>query len=85
MISALGPDTPGEKFDEIIAGVAPTQNMYRCGAVRRGIEVYAGAVDGFDRFAGVEPEGFEEFKALPRQMLDLLRAFQEPADPEPGS
>ena len=79
MMNALGPDTPGEKFDEIIAGVVPSQDavidVERFGEA---VENYAGAVDVFDRFAGEEPEGFEEFKALPRQMLDLLRAFQEP-------
>ena len=79
MINALGPDTPGEKFDEIIAGVTPTQNVV-IDVERFGeeLENYAGAVDEFDRFAGEEPEGFEEFEALPRQMLDLLRTFQRP-------
>jgi hypothetical protein len=79
MISGLGPDTPGEKFDAIIAGVVPPQNavidVQRFGEE---LENYAGVVDVFDGFAGEEPEGFEEFKTLPRPMLDLLRAFQEP-------
>ena len=79
MMNALGPDTPGEKFDEIIAGVVPPQDavidVERFGEE---LENYAGAVDLFDRFAGGKPEGFEEFEPLPRQMLDLLRAFQEP-------
>jgi hypothetical protein len=79
MIEGLGPDTPGEKFDEIIAGVVPPQDavidVKRFGEA---LEEYAAAVDMFERFAGEKPEGFEEFSALPRQMLDLLRAFQGP-------
>jgi hypothetical protein len=76
MIMALGPDTPGEKFDEIIAGVVPPQDLV-IDAKRFGEEVekYAEAVDAFERFSGEKPEGFEAFKALPRQMLDVLRAF----------
>ena len=79
MINSLGPDTPGEKFDEIIAGVATAQILLSmCSDLARELENYAGAVDAFDRFAGVKPEGFEEFEALPRQMLDLLRTFPGP-------
>lgn len=79
MISALGPDTPGEKFDEIIAGVVPPQNavidVKRFGEA---FEEYAESVDVFERFAGDKPKGFEEFEASSRRMLDLLRKFQEP-------
>jgi G:T/U-mismatch repair DNA glycosylase len=85
MINALGPDTPGEKFDEIIAGVVPPQNavidVTRFGEA---LEKYAEAVDAFDRFAGEKPEEFGEFKALPRQMLDLLREFQGPLTQSQG-
>lgn len=78
-IQALGPNSPGAAFDEIIAGVVPPQNVVI--DVKRfseAVETYAAAVDELDRFAGEKPEGFEEFKSLPRQMLDLLRAFEEP-------
>lgn len=78
-IEALGPDSPGAAFDEIIAGVVPPQNVVidvtRFSAA---LEQYAEAVDVFERFSGAKPEGFEAFKALPRQMLDLLRAFHGP-------
>lgn len=79
MIKGLGPNSPGEAFDAIIAGVVPPQNavidVKRFGEA---LEKYAEAVDAFDRFAGEKPEGFEEVKPLPRQMLDLLRAFHGP-------
>lgn len=84
-IMALGPDTPGEKFDEIIAGVVPPQDavidVKRFGEA---LEKYAEAVGTFDRFAGEKPDGFEDFKALPRQMLDLLRGFHEPLTQSQG-
>lgn len=76
MITGLGPDTPGEKFDEIIAGVVPPKNVV-IDVTRFGeaLEQYAEAVDGFDRFSAEKPEGFGKFKALPRRFLDMLRTF----------
>lgn len=85
MIKGLGPNSPGEAFDAIIAGVVPPQNavidVKRFGEA---LEKYAEAVDAFDRFAGEKPEGFDEFKPLPRQMLDLLRAFKGPLTESQG-
>jgi hypothetical protein len=79
MIEDLGPDTPGEKFDEIIAGVVPPQNaVIDVKQFGEELEEYAEAVELFERFAGEKPEGFAEFSAFPRQMLDMLRAFQGP-------
>jgi len=79
MIGALGPGSPGEKFDEIIAGVVPPQNavidVKRFGDA---LEKYAGAVDVLDGFAGEKSEEFEEVRAESRRMLDLLREFQGP-------
>lgn len=79
MINALGPDSPGQAFDQIMAGVVPPQNtvidVTRFGEA---LEKYAEAVDVFERVAGEKPEGFESFKAYPRQLLDLLRAFHGP-------
>lgn len=78
-IEALGPDSPGAAFDEIMAGVVPPQNVVidvqRFGEA---LEKYAEAVDVFERFAGEKPEGFEKFKAFPRHLLVLLRAFHGP-------
>lgn len=85
MIMSLGPDSPGEKFDQIIAGVVPPQNavidVKRFGEA---LQKYAEAVDAFDRFAGDKPDGLEEFKALPGQFLGLLRAFHGPLTQSQG-
>lgn len=79
MINALGPDSPGQAFDQIMAGVVPPQNTV-IDATRFGeaLEKYAEAVDTFERFAGEKPEGFEAFKTYPRHLLGLLRAFHGP-------
>lgn len=77
MMRNLGPDFSG--FDQIMAGVLPPQNVV-IDVTRFGeaLEKYAEAVDVFERFAGEKPEGFEAFKAYPRHVLFLLRAFHEP-------
>jgi hypothetical protein len=76
---AIGPNTPGEKLDEIISGVVPPQNvvidMKRFDAA---MKAYAEAVETFDRFAAEKPEGLKDFKELPRHLLNGLRALQEP-------
>jgi hypothetical protein len=85
MIRGIGPDTPGETFDQIMAGVVPPQNavidVKRFGEA---LETYAEAVDAFDRFSGEKPEDFDEFQPLPRQMLDVLRAFRGPLTQSQG-
>lgn len=79
MMKGLGPDTPGEKFDQIIAGVEPPKNIViDVNRFEEELEKYAKAVDEFDRFGGEKPEEFDEFKGLPRQLLDMLRDFQKP-------
>ncbi|MCC7250615.1 DUF3829 domain-containing protein [Hyphomicrobium sp.] len=85
MIDSLGPNTPGETFDQIIAGVVPPKNAV-IDVKRFGEELdkYAGAVDVLDRFAGEKPEGFEEFKTASHRMLDLLREFQGPLTQSQG-
>lgn len=79
MMKDLGPDTPGEKFDQIIAGVEPPKtsviDVKRFGEA---LEKYAKAVAEFDNFGGEKPEEFDEFKGLPRRLLDMLREFQKP-------
>lgn len=77
MINNLGPDFSG--FDQIMAGVVPPQNVViDVSRFGEAVEKYTEAVDEFERFAGEKPEGFETFKAYPRQLLNLLRAFHEP-------
>lgn len=76
---ALGPDTPGDKFDELISGVVKPENI-SIDVKRFGdaTESYAAAVEAFDRYSGEKPEDFDELKPLPRQLLDMLRLFQKP-------
>lgn len=85
MIMGLGPDTPGEKFDQIIAGVVPPKNtvidVKRFGEA---LEKYVGAVETLDRFTGEKPEDFGEFEAAARRLLDLLREFQGPLTQSQG-
>ena len=79
MIKGLGPNSSGEEFDAIIAGVVPPKNaIIDVKRFDEALETYAEAVGIFDRFAAEKPGEVAEFKALPRQMLDLLRAFQGP-------
>ena len=79
MMKAIGPNTPGEKLDQIISGVVPPANvvidMQRFDPA---MKAYADAVEMFDRFAAEKPEGFKDFKDLPRRLLNGLRALQEP-------
>jgi hypothetical protein len=85
MIKGLGPESSGEAFDQIIAGVVPPKNaVIDVARFGEALEKYAEAVDGFERFSGEQPEGFAEFKPLPRQMLDLLRAFYGPLTQSQG-
>ena len=79
MMKAIGPNTPGEKFDEIIAGVVrPAGVVIDMKRFDPAIKGYAEAVEMFDRFAAEKPEGLKDFKDLPRRLLNALRALQEP-------
>lgn len=78
-IKALGPNTPGEKFDEIIAGVVrPTGVLIDMKRFDVAMKAYAEAVELFDRFAAENPDGLKAFKVQTRQLLNALRALQEP-------
>ena len=85
MINSLGPDAPGEKFDEIIAGVTPAKNVV-IDVQRFGeeLENYAGAVDKFDRFAGGKPEGSRSSRLCHDRCWTYCARF-EATDPEPGT
>lgn len=78
-IMAIGPNTPGEKLDEIIAGVTlPATAPVDIDRFDKALTEYAAAVDTFDRFAETKPDELEDFKVLPRRLLDGLRALREP-------
>ena len=76
---AIGPNTPGEKLDEIISGVVqPKGVVIDMKQFDPALKKYAEAVEMFDCFAAEKPEGLKDFKDLPRQLLNGLRALQEP-------
>lgn len=78
-IMAIGPRTSGAKLDEIIAGVKPPATAaVDVGRFDKALKEYAAAVDTFDRFAQANPDKLEDFKPLPRRLLDGLRALREP-------
>lgn len=79
MMAELGPDTPGEKFDQIIAGVKPIKDAtIDVEQFNAAMKSYQEAVIGFDGFSGDKPDDFDEFKPLPSAMLEQLHALQEP-------
>ncbi len=82
MMNTLGPDTPGETFDKIIAGATvPKTPPIDVAAFDEALKAYGEAVARLDGFKGKppeDPEDFNEFKPMPRQMLEMLTAFREP-------
>jgi hypothetical protein len=85
MMQNLGPDTPGEVFDQMIAGVIPPKgvviDMVRFDAA---LKVYGEAVETFDKFAAEKPEDLEDFKEKPRELLSALVALQAPLQQHKG-
>jgi hypothetical protein len=79
MLKSIGPDTPGEKFDAIIAGQttsgAATVDMKR---YDQALTEFEQAVALFDGFAKEKPDGLDAFKDAPRALLERLRAVREP-------
>lgn len=77
-LDAIGPNTSGEEFDELISGVTGSADvaidMKRFDA---SMAEYAEAVSLFESFAAKKPEGLDGFKDLPRHLLVGLRALQE--------
>jgi hypothetical protein len=79
MLRDIGPSSPGEKFDELIAGVArPKGTQIDVKMFEAALTQYAEAVQTFDAFADANPEGLKDFRKLPRQLLGLLQALREP-------
>jgi hypothetical protein len=78
LMAEIGPHSPGEKFDQLMAGVKPsdaTIDVTRFGAA---LATYANAVEGFDAFSGETPKDFYRFKPMPGEMLIVLQNFQKP-------
>ncbi|MEQ1651090.1 MAG: DUF3829 domain-containing protein [Hyphomicrobium sp.] len=79
MMQEIGPNTSGEKFEEIMAGVvAPKHVVIDVKRYGEEVENYAKAVGELESYSGEKPEDFDDFKKLPRQLLDKLRAYQGP-------
>ncbi|MFZ1103396.1 MAG: DUF3829 domain-containing protein [Hyphomicrobiaceae bacterium] len=79
MLKAIGPDTPGEKLDEIIGGVVrPAGVVIDMKQFQAAVKRYADAVEMLDRFAAEKPEGLKDLKDQARRLLDGLRALQQP-------
>jgi hypothetical protein len=85
-LDAIGPNTSGDEFDEIIAGVAkPADAVIDIERFDAAVEEYAWAVDLFERFATKAPEGLADFKDLPRRFLTSLHTLQESLTRSEGS
>jgi len=77
-LDAIGPNTSGEQFDEVIAGVAkPADAVIDMDRLDAAVGEYVRAVDLFERFATEAPEGLDDFKHLPRRFLTSLHILQE--------
>lgn len=88
MMMGIGPDTPGETFDQIIAGVVPPKNvvidMTRFDPAMKG---YTEAVATFDKFAAEkhdDVEDLDDFKGKPQALLAALRELQKPLQQNQG-
>lgn len=88
MMNSLGPETSGETFDQIIAGVVPPKNvvidMMRFDAAMKS---YAEAVATFDKFAAEKHEDVEDlddFKGKPQALLAALSELQKPLQQNQG-
>jgi hypothetical protein len=86
MIENLGPNSSGEEFDRVIAGVEPPQEVVVIDMARfdPAMKSYAEAVETFDAFAAEKPEGLDDFKDKPRELLIALRALHEPLKKNEG-
>lgn len=81
----LGPDSPGEKFDELIAGVVPPQNTtIDIKRFNEALGRYAEAVAALEAYSGEKPDDFDTFKPQPQWMLNMLRAFEGPLNKSEG-
>lgn len=77
----LGPDTPGEKFDELIMGkMAVPEVSIDVKGMGDALQRYRAAVSSFDSFAATNTQSSDDFdrlKPLPKQLLDLISELHE--------
>ena len=85
MMQSLGPDTSGEVFDRLIAGVEKPKGLtVDLARLDAGIKGYAEAVDLFDAFAKGASEEIADFKTMPRAWLDALKGLRAQLAPSGG-
>jgi hypothetical protein len=85
MMMSLGPDTPGEVFDQLIGGVEKPKGL-TIDLARLDAEVagYAEAVALFEAFAKDKSGEIDDFKAIPRPWLELLTGLRDQLAPSQG-
>jgi hypothetical protein len=84
MMSDMGPENFGEKFDQLMSGVKPTQATIDVARFGAALDAYAKAVGGFEGFTGEKPKDFDSFKPMPGEMLIVLQNFQKPLEKSGG-
>lgn len=84
-MQALGPDTPGEKFEQVMSGVVPPKDqVIDVKRYSEALEKYAAAVAEFNKFSGEKPDDWDDLKPLPGKLLAMLKAFQGPLEKNKG-
>ncbi len=82
---ALGPDTPGEVFDQLMSGVKPAPDaqvdMTRFAPA---LAAYGKAVAAIEGFTGAKTGELPEFIGTARRLLDGLQALEEPLSKSNG-
>ncbi len=78
MMAEIGPDTPGEKFEQLMAGVKPSNASIDVARFGAALDAYAKAVAGFEGYKGETPKDFDRFKPMPGEMRIVLEEFQQP-------
>jgi hypothetical protein len=77
----LGPDTPGEKFDELIMGKMEVPEVsIDVKGMGDALQRYRAAVSSFDSFVATNTQSTKDFdglKPLPKQLLDLVSELHE--------
>ncbi len=73
LMSELGPNTPGDKFDQLIAGVKPSDQTIDVERFSAELAAYSKAVDAFEADTGPKPKDFDRFKPMPARCGSCCR------------
>ncbi|MDX2307039.1 MAG: DUF3829 domain-containing protein [Hyphomicrobium sp.] len=78
MMRSIGPETSGEKFEEIMAGVkTPTGITIDLKRYDTAMKTYTEAVATFDAFAAENAADIEDLKDAPGRLLESLKALRD--------